>query len=245
MRPLPRLVLSALTLIGVLAGSAAVARADILVLTNGGTMPVKSYRVDGELITVTLRRGGEATFDRALVARIAADEVPELEPEPETIPASERVRQASGPSLEELSQRPFAEIIESTAARHGVSPALVHAVQPFALGPIAAGYLGLLLLSSTCIAYGLFVSALTASQVLAGFLTVMPLFLLWLLSWNEAAVGADTVTVLRALSLFDHFQSFSVGVIELRDVFYFVFLTTLFWWGTLRVLEARQWRGRR
>jgi ABC-2 type transport system permease protein len=124
-------------------------------------------------------------------------------------------------------------------------PAVVHAVQPFALGPIAAGYLGLVLLSSTCIAYGLFVSALTASQVLAGFLTVMPLFLLWLLSWNEAVVGADTVMALRALSLFDHFQSFSVGVIEVRDVFYFVFLTSAFCWGTLRVLEARQWRGRR
>jgi hypothetical protein len=73
----------------------------------------------------------------------------------------------------------------------------------------------------------------------------MPLFLLWLLSWNEAAVGADTVTVLRALSLFDHFQSFSVGVIEVRDVFYFVALIAGFWWATLRVLEARQWRGRR
>jgi ABC-2 type transport system permease protein len=73
----------------------------------------------------------------------------------------------------------------------------------------------------------------------------MPLFLLWLLSWNEAAVGADTVTVMRALSLFDHFQSFSVGVIEVRDVFYFVALIAGFWWATLRVLEARQWRGRR
>jgi ABC-2 type transport system permease protein len=124
-------------------------------------------------------------------------------------------------------------------------PALVYVVQPFALEPIGAGYLGLLLLSATCIAYGLFVSSLTASQVLAGFLTVMPLFLLWLLSWNEAAVGADTVTVLRALSLFDHFQSFSVGVIEVRDVFYFLALTAGCWWATLRVLEARQWRGRR
>lgn len=124
-----------------------------------------------------------------------------------------------------------------------VYPAIIHRIQAFPLGPIAAGYLGLLLLSATCVAYGLFVSSLTDSQVLAGFLTVMPLFLLWLLSWNEAAVGADTVTVLRALSLFDHFQSFSVGVIEARDVFYFVFLTGTFLWATLRVLESRQWRG--
>jgi hypothetical protein len=49
----------------------------------------------------------------------------------------------------------------------------------------------------------------------------------------------------RALSLFNHFQPFAVGVIELRDVFYFLALAGVFVWGTLRVLEARQWRGRR
>jgi ABC-2 type transport system permease protein len=124
-------------------------------------------------------------------------------------------------------------------------PALIYAIQPFALGPIGSGYLGLALLAGTCIAYGLFVSSCTDSQVLAGFMTALPLFLLWLLSWNEAAVGADTVAVLRAFSLFDHFQSFSVGVIEARDVFFFAFLSSTFLWATLRVLEARQWRGRR
>ena len=61
---------------------------------------------------------------------------------------------------------------------------------------------------------------------------------------REVLAVADTVTVLRAISLFDHFQSFSVGVIEVRDVFYFAALTAGFWWATLRVLEARQWRGR-
>jgi ABC-2 type transport system permease protein len=141
----------------------------------------------------------------------------------------------------------FSACLTAVAALLGATltyPALLHGIQPFALGPIAAGYLGLLLLSATCIAYGLFASSLTDSQVLAGFLTVVPLFLLWLLSWNEAAVGADTVLLLRAVSMFDHFQSFSVGVIEVRDVFYFVFLIGAFCWGTLRVLEARQWRGR-
>ena len=128
MPPLTRLLISALTLAGVLVGSTTVARADILVLTNGGMMPVKSYRVDGELITVTLRRGGEATFERALVARIAEDEIPEPPLEPEVAPTAATVLQPSGPSLEQLSQRPFAQMIESAAARHGVDPALVHAV---------------------------------------------------------------------------------------------------------------------
>ena len=96
-----------------------------------------------------------------------------------------------------------------------------------------------------CASYGLFISALTDSQVLAGFLTALPLLLLWLLSWNEAASDVASLPVLRAISLFNHFQPFSIGVIEARDVFYFVYATGFFVWATLRVLEARQWRGRR
>ena len=124
-------------------------------------------------------------------------------------------------------------------------PVWVYRVQPFDATPLLAGYLGLALLASACAAYGLFVSSLTESQVLAGFLTAMPLLLLWLLSWNEAANAEATLPLLRALSLFDHFQPFSVGIVELRDVFYFLMLVGVFVWGTLRVLEARQWRGRR
>jgi ABC-2 type transport system permease protein len=126
-----------------------------------------------------------------------------------------------------------------------VYPAWVYHIQPFALAPLVAGYLGLLLFSATCAGYGLFVSALTDSQVLAGFLTALPLLLLWLLSWNEAATASGTLPIVRAISLFNHFQPFSVGIIDARDVFYFLFTTGMFVWATLRVLEARQWRGRR
>lgn len=126
-----------------------------------------------------------------------------------------------------------------------VYPLSVWRVQEFPLEPLLAGYVGLLLLGVLCASYGLFVSAMTDSQVLAGFLTAMPLLLLWLLSWNEAANAATTLPAVRAVSLFNHFQPFSVGVIDLRDVFYFLFLAGCFVWGTLRVLEARQWRGRR
>lgn len=124
-------------------------------------------------------------------------------------------------------------------------PLQVYAVQPFPLAPLAAGYLGLVLLACVCASYGLFVSSLTDSQVLAGFLTAMPLLLLWLLSWNEAAAVSGTLPALRALSLFNHFQPFTVGVIDARAVFYFVFLAGVFVWATLRVLEGRQWQGRR
>src|SRR5262249_1184817 len=121
----------------------------------------------------------------------------------------------------------------------------VYHVQPFALRPLVAGYVGLLLFSLTCASYGLFISSLTDSQVLAGFLTALPLLLLWLLSWNEAASSPGPLPLVRALWLFNHFQPFSIGLIETRDLFYFLFLSGVFAWATLRVLEARHWRGRR
>ena len=124
-------------------------------------------------------------------------------------------------------------------------PVWVYRVEPFDPSPLVAGYLGLFLLAAACASYGLFVSALTESQVLAGFLTAMPLLLLWLLSWNEAANAEALMPFLQALSLFNHFQPFAVGIVEARDVFYFVGLAAVFVWGTLRVLEARQWHGRR
>jgi len=126
-----------------------------------------------------------------------------------------------------------------------VYPLLVYHVEPFAFEPLFAAYLGLLLFAGVCASYGLFISSLTDSQVLAGFLTALPLLLLWLLSWNEAATAGTTLPLMRALSLFNHFQPFSVGLIEARDVFYFLFSAGAFVWGTLRVLEARQWLGRR
>jgi len=136
-------------------------------------------------------------------------------------------------------------VVASLLASTLVYPAWLYHIQPFALAPLAAAYLGLMLFAAVCAAYGLFVSSLTDSQVLAAFLTAIPLLLLWLLSWNEAATAARTLPVVRAVSLFNHFQPFAVGIIDARDVFYFVYATGLFLWGTLRVLEARQWRGRR
>ena len=124
-------------------------------------------------------------------------------------------------------------------------PMWVYELTPFDTRPLIAAYVGLALLASACVAYGLFVSSLTNSQVLAAFLTAMPLLLLWLLSWNEAATPTESLAVMRALSLFNHFQPFAVGVIDARDVFYFVFLTGAFLWGTAQVLDARQWWGRR
>jgi soluble lytic murein transglycosylase-like protein len=78
-------------------------------------LSVRSHRVDGNLLVLSLRAGGEITCDRAVIARIEPDEIPYPEPETSAAP---------GQSL----SAPYDEIIEKAAAQHGVPPGLVKAV---------------------------------------------------------------------------------------------------------------------
>ncbi len=124
-------------------------------------------------------------------------------------------------------------------------PFLLYRVQPHPLLPVFAGYLGLFLLAVLFVSCGIFISALTESQVVAGVVTGGVLFALWAVSWNEAAIDPEYLTLMRAISMFDHFHGFSVGVIDFRDIAYFVFIIVLFTHLTFRALESRTWRGRR
>ena len=124
-------------------------------------------------------------------------------------------------------------------------PFLLYSIQPYPLLPVFTGYVGLILLGVAFVAVGTFISALTESQVVAGVVTGGILFSLWAISWNEAALDPNSLQVLRAISMFDHFHGFAVGIIDFRDVAYFAFIVLLFGHLTFRALEARTWRGRR
>lgn len=137
-----RLLMSALVL-----GSVSQLNADMLMFANGRSMSVKDYRIDGEVITVTLRHGGQASFDSSLIARILPAEVPEADEAPRVIVATEVVESApSTPrNTKPLAARPFASLINTVALKHGVDPALVHAVvqaesnyRPRATSPVGA-----------------------------------------------------------------------------------------------------------
>lgn len=124
-------------------------------------------------------------------------------------------------------------------------PIYVSFLQPFPWPPLVAGYLGLFLLGLSFIACGVFVSSLTESQVVAGMATTGILLLFWIMSWNEAATSPGLLRILVRVSMFDHFQTFARGVIDARDVAYFLSFIGFFGFLTLRVLESRKWRGRR
>ena len=124
-------------------------------------------------------------------------------------------------------------------------PAFLLTIQPLPWQPIVASYVGLLLLGVSFTACGLFVSALTESQVVAAVGTLGVLMLFWAVSWNEAATNPPALRAAAKFAMFDHFEPFARGVVDGGDLAYFAAITTFFTFCTLRVLEARHWRGRR
>lgn len=115
------------SLLGLLA--AAHASADIVYLTSGRTVSVKSVRAEGTQAVLELRAGGEVVCDASLIERVAPDEVPY----PEAPPAGgdvETVRAAAPAS-------PIDRLIGPLAERHRVAPDLVRAVIAVESGSIA------------------------------------------------------------------------------------------------------------
>jgi soluble lytic murein transglycosylase-like protein len=110
------------TAVLLLAAAAVDARAEIVVLTSGRTISIKSHKISGQTVTLTLRTGGEVTCDRSLIEKILPDEVPY----PEPAPAAQEPSPA--PAIGLLQATPYGEIISALSEAHGVDPLLVSAL---------------------------------------------------------------------------------------------------------------------
>jgi ABC-2 type transport system permease protein len=110
-------------------------------------------------------------------------------------------------------------------------------------GPLLTGYLGLLLMGATFLAVGIFASSLTENQIVASITTFGVLLFLWVVGWSAEYVGGAWGRVLSHLSLLDHFDTFARGVLDTKDVIYYVNVTIVALFLTLRSLEARRWKG--
>jgi soluble lytic murein transglycosylase-like protein len=115
-------ILFSLLMSAIVLGSVSQLNAEMIFFTNGRSMSVKDYHIAGEIMTVTLRNGGEASFDKAIVARVEPDDAPIID---DSVIAAAEASHAAPPVID---SRPFAELIETVALKHGIDPDLVHAV---------------------------------------------------------------------------------------------------------------------
>jgi ABC-2 type transport system permease protein len=108
---------------------------------------------------------------------------------------------------------------------------------------LASSYLGLLLMGGSFIALGLFLSSLTRSQVVAGAATFAIALLLWIVSWFGES-GSETVrTVTSFLSVIEHYEDFSKGVIDTKHLAYYLSFIVFGLFLTVRSVDSERWRG--
>jgi ABC-2 type transport system permease protein len=106
-------------------------------------------------------------------------------------------------------------------------------------GPIYSGYLGLTLLGGALVAVGLLVSSLTASQVVAAVVTLGILLLLWTIDSLGHLVPDPFDTLTVSLSFLAHFTPFATGALFLSDVGFFLTVTLLGLFLSVRALARR------
>ena len=112
-------------------------------------------------------------------------------------------------------------------------------------GPVSSGYLGMVLFSGAAVAIGLLISALTESQAVAFFITFFVLGALWLfgdLAGKASASGyAGLAAVLNYVSFQSRLNNFWRGLVDSRDVIFFLSVTVLSLMVAFRALERRKW----
>jgi ABC-2 type transport system permease protein len=108
---------------------------------------------------------------------------------------------------------------------------------------VGAGYLGLLLLGAVLVAIGSFISSLTESQIIAGLVTFAVFILLWVIDFGVRESSTTLGEILQYLSILRHFDDFSRGIIDTSSVVFYVSMTGLGIFLTLRALDSMRWRS--
>jgi len=128
-----------------------------------------------------------------------------------------------------------------------VLPTLLYAITVAGLGDMdfgstIAGFIGLILLGSAYLAIGTYGSSLTDNQVIAFIVSWLMVFFFFILDKILFFLPAWMVSPVEYMSLEYHFQNIARGVIDTRDVIYYLSLMTLALFLASRSLAARRWR---
>ncbi len=107
---------------------------------------------------------------------------------------------------------------------------------------ILSGYLGLFLMGASFIAAGVFFSSLTKNQIVAAILTFGALLLFWILNWASYSATGIWKDVLNYLSIFQHFDGMTSGILDTTDVVYYLSFSFFALFLTHSVIQSRRWR---
>jgi len=111
-------------------------------------------------------------------------------------------------------------------------------------GVILAGYIGALFLGSSYIAIGLWVSSITKNQIISFLVTVVIIFVFYMIgnSMILDTMPSVVASVGKFLSFATHFDSILRGVISLSDILYYISIIVFFLFLNARVVSLKNWR---
>lgn len=102
--------------------------------------------------------------------------------------------------------------------------------------------IGLLLVGALLISIDIFISALTESQVIAAVVGMAAGLLIYMMSTVISMIKIDWISsVLNAISPLNYYTTFTYGMLNLSGIVFFVSVTALFIFFTIRVLDRKRW----
>ena len=116
---------------------------------------------------------------------------------------------------------------------------ILRAFSSIAFLEVMIGYCGVYLEGAMFIAIGVFVSSLSRNQILSAFVTYFGIFFLYFLSTFEQYAEGFLLESIRYVSCLSHAQNFSVGVVMLEDIVYYLSGIVLFIISTRLVMDHR------
>ena len=109
--------------------------------------------------------------------------------------------------------------------------------------PILTGYIGLVLMGALILATGVLASAMTENQVVAAFLSFGFLLLVWLLGLLGSVLGDTPVgNTIAYLSFIDHYDRLVRGLVDSKDLIYYLSGIVLMLFFAHRVVDSQRWK---